>query len=139
MNDNSDPRQGYIAQYSKLEQERINEFASVVPPHLSGVEQSEAVLEWIWNTFAAVAGDQPSFECWRKSISFHSRSLLRYCAASQKDLALHEVLLSGWGMPIGELFDLEALASYCTKINRWSFFMTSEVCNVPGGVARLVR
>ena len=48
---------------------------------------------------------------------------------------MHEVLLAGWGMPIGELFDLEKLAGYCKKVKRWSFFVTSEVCNVPGGVA----
>jgi hypothetical protein len=43
---------------------------------------------------------------------------------------LHEVLLAGWGCPIGELFDLEALAEECQKQSRWSFFLTSEVCNV---------
>lgn len=59
-------RSGYIDAFNKLSQAAIEEFASVVPPHLSGVEQSKAVLEWIWNNFSAVAGDQPSFECWRK-------------------------------------------------------------------------
>ena len=48
---------------------------------------------------------------------------------------MHEVLLAGWGMPIGELFDLEALAQHCKQIKRWSFFLTSEPVNVPGGVA----
>jgi hypothetical protein len=43
---------------------------------------------------------------------------------------MHEVLLAGWGCPIGELFDLEALAEECQKQKRWSFFVTSEVCNV---------
>ncbi|KAL9589318.1 MAG: hypothetical protein Q9203_001879 [Teloschistes exilis] len=116
-------RSGYIQGYSQLSQAQIESFASVVPPHLSGVEQSEAVLRWIWNNFSAVAGDQPSFECW----------------PSQKDWALHEVLLSGWGMPIGELFDLDELATECKRLKRWSFFLTSEVCNVPGGVARSVN
>lgn len=45
------------------------------------------------------------------------------------------MLLSGWGMPIGELFDTEALAEHCQKVGRYSFFVTSEVSNVPGGVA----
>ncbi|KAL8822742.1 MAG: hypothetical protein Q9191_006528 [Dirinaria sp. TL-2023a] len=93
--------------------------ASVVPPTLGGVEASEDMLEWIWNNFSAVAGDQPSFECWPPS----------------PDLVLHEVLLSGWGCPIGEIFDLEKLAAHCKENNRWSFFVSSEVCNVPGGVA----
>lgn len=58
-------------------------------------------------------------------------------AATQKDYAMHEVLLGGWGCPIGELFDLEALAEQCKKAGRYSFFVTSEVCNVsfrPGRV-----
>lgn len=38
-------------------------------------------------------------------------------------------------MPIGELFDLEKLAEHCKETGRWSFFLSSEVCNVTGGVA----
>jgi hypothetical protein len=50
--------------------------------------------------------------------------------AFQAEPSLHEILLSGWGCPIGELFDLEELARHCEKVKRWSFFVTSEVCNV---------
>lgn len=92
----------------------------VMPHRFGGVEQDEAVLRWIWDNFSAVAGDQPSFEVW----------------PTQKDWLLHEVLLGGWGCPIGELFDLEALARRCREEKRWSFFVCSEPCNVPGGVAR---
>ncbi|MCJ1254541.1 hypothetical protein MMC24_002356 [Lignoscripta atroalba] len=112
-------RSGYIATFNELSKNETEAHAKVVPPLLSGVEQSEEILEWIWGNFSAVAGDQPSFECW----------------PSQKDWMLHEILLSGWGCPIGELFDLEKLAEHCKKINRWSFFVSSEVCNVPGAVA----
>lgn len=41
-------------------------------------------------------------------------------------------------MPIGELFDLDELAQHCEKEKRWTFFVASEPCNVPGGVARSV-
>jgi len=58
--------------------------------------------------------------------------------AAKTSWRLHEVLLGGWGCPIRELFDLEKLAAHCKKVNKWSFFVTSEVCNVPGGVARYV-
>ncbi|KAF1812964.1 hypothetical protein P152DRAFT_458138 [Eremomyces bilateralis CBS 781.70] len=113
-------RSGYMASYNKLSTDEVKQLAArPSPPTFSGVQQSEEVLEWIWNHFSAVAGDQPSFECW----------------PTQKDYAMHEVLLGGWGCPIGELFDLEALAEQCKKLNRYSFFVTSEVCNVPGGVA----
>jgi hypothetical protein len=43
---------------------------------------------------------------------------------------MHEVLLAGWGGPIGELFWLEELATYCEEQKRWTFFVTSEPCNV---------
>ena len=85
-----------------------------------------------------IAGDQPSFECWRKYSGLPSglQPLRTKFKASQKEWKLHEVLLSGWGTPIGELFDLEALAGHCRDVGRYTFFLTSEVCNVPGGVAR---
>ena len=130
-------RSGYINAYNKLSKDEMEAYASVVPPNLSGVEQSEEVLEWIWHNFSAVAGDQPSFECWRWSTSISIAVASADCPiATQKEYHLHEILLSGWGMPIGELFDLEELAETCKRVSRWSFFVSSEVCNVPGGVAR---
>ena len=62
-------------------------------------------------------------------LSFNENTLTAG-VATQKDWSLHEILLAGWGCPIGELFDLEKLAEQCKKMNRWSFFVTSEVCNV---------
>src|SRR5579862_1841106 len=60
-------RSGFIETYSKLDTPAREEIASVNPPHFAGVEQSDEVLEWIWNEqFAAVAGDAPSFEAWRR-------------------------------------------------------------------------
>ena len=56
-----------MATFNSTSKEKMEELAAVVPPLLSGVEQSEEILEWIWDNFSAVAGDQPSFECWRKS------------------------------------------------------------------------
>ncbi|KAK8170345.1 hypothetical protein BC567DRAFT_164023 [Phyllosticta citribraziliensis] len=52
-----------------------------------------------------------------------------------KDVLLHEYLLAGWGMPIGEMFDLEALAATCRELGRWTFFVASMPLNMPGGVS----
>ncbi|KAK4697777.1 hypothetical protein P7C71_g356, partial [Lecanoromycetidae sp. Uapishka_2] len=112
-------RSGYINAFNDLPNAKAEVFASEIPPKLSGIEQSDEILEWLWSNFSAAAGDQPSFECW----------------PTQREWHLHEILLSGWSMPIGELFDLEKLSEHCKKVNRWSFFTSSEVCNVPGGVA----
>jgi len=41
-------------------------------------------------------------------------------------------MLSMFGMPIGELWDLRALSEYCSKTKRYSFLLTSTPLNVPG-------
>jgi len=59
-------RSGYMHSYNSMSKEELVKLAQKVPPNLIGVEQSEEVLQWIWENFSAVAGDQPSFERWRK-------------------------------------------------------------------------
>lgn len=104
-------RTGWTKAYEKLSTEECQQLASRIPPSLIGVESSEATLRWIWGQgFSAVAGDMPSFESW---------------PCQNTDYWLHEWLLSGWGVPIGELFDLERLSQECRKRGRWSFFFSS--------------
>jgi hypothetical protein len=64
-----------------------------------------------------------------------ANSDLREAWPTQKDWSCHEVMLAGWGMPIGELFDLEALGKHCKETGRYEFFVVSEPVNVPAGVA----
>ncbi|KAL1969322.1 hypothetical protein VTN77DRAFT_9514 [Rasamsonia byssochlamydoides] len=91
-----------------------------VPKH-AGLEQSERVVKFFWdNHFAAVASDTVSFEVF---------------PAIQKEWDLHHHLLAGWGLPIGEMFDLEGLAELCKKHNRWSFFVSSSPLNCAKGVS----
>ncbi|QSS56175.1 hypothetical protein I7I53_04319 [Histoplasma capsulatum var. duboisii H88] len=75
--------------------------------------------EWIWENFSAVAGDHPVFEAY----------------PTPQGWSRHEVLLAGWGYPTGELFDLDKPAEECARQNRYSFLVSSEVCNVPSGLA----
>ncbi|KAF2153233.1 hypothetical protein K461DRAFT_327623 [Myriangium duriaei CBS 260.36] len=112
-------RSGYMHAHQQMTRDELLSLRQKTPTGFLGVEQSEETLQWVWEHFSAVAGDHPSFECW----------------PTQKEWSCHEVFLSGWGMPIGELFDLEKLAEHCAKVKRYSFFLTSEPCNVPGGVA----
>ena len=48
---------------------------------------------------------------------------------------MHDYCIAGWGMPIGEMWDLEALAEECKRQKRWSFFFTSAPLNLKGGAA----
>ena len=47
-------------------------------------------------------------------------------------VVLHPWLLSMFGMPIGELWDLKALSEQCKKSGRYSFMLTSVPLNIPG-------
>jgi len=59
-------RSGYTTTFNKKTPEELQQYVDRgQPPQFGGVEQSEEILEWIWANFSAVAGDQPSFECWR--------------------------------------------------------------------------
>ncbi|KAJ5779884.1 hypothetical protein N7457_007604 [Penicillium paradoxum] len=132
-------RTGWTRAYEQLSQAQCQQLANHTVPPLIGVESSEAMLRWIWDLeVAAVVGDMPSFEAF---------------PCQDKVFFLHEWLLAGWGIPIGELFDLEQLSQECRKRGRWTFFFSSvplKVCpretsvgvlitdhfiQVPGGVA----
>lgn len=83
----------------------------------AGLAQEEAILDWLHDSyFAGVVGDAPAFERWPTPETYH----------------LHEYILALWGMPLGEMWNLERLAAKCREMNRWFFFMTSAPANVPG-------
>jgi hypothetical protein len=120
-------RSGFISTYStKTPDERA---AGALRPHLpgpddmqrwAGIKQEDAMIDWLHDCyFSAVAGDSPSFEAWPTEQSYY----------------LHEYILALWGMPLGELFDLEKLARTCREKGRWTFFVTSAPVNCEGGVA----
>ena len=109
-----------------------NEYATTKTPQHAGVEGTEEMLRWVWDSgFAAVAGDGISFEVYPPKKSYPR-------AGGQPPAEgrfMHEYLLAGWGMPIGELFDLEALSEMCVREGRWEFFVVSAPFNMPGGVS----
>ena len=86
----------------------------------AGVKGCEETLQWLWDHhFAAVAGDSNGWEV----------------VPMDPKWRLHDFLLSLWGMPIGEMWDLEGLAAECQLQKRWTFFLTSSPLNLPGGCA----
>jgi len=90
----------------------------------AGVAQEERIKDWLHDSyFAAVAGDAPTFEAWPTHEKYH----------------LHEYILALWGMPLGEMLDLERLSQKCQELRRWTFFFTSAPANVPGGVSSHVN
>jgi kynurenine formamidase len=85
-----------------------------------GIEATERVARWIWDShLAAIASDSPALEALPKS-------------AGEDFLHFH--MLAFFGMPIGEMWNLEQLADDCAADGRYMFFLTSAPLNVPGGV-----
>lgn len=120
-------RTGFTAAYNALSPTEKLALSKRSSADFAGIEPTEEILQWLWETqLAAVAGDAPAFE--RSPVG----------RGKDKDVppvVLHQWLLGGWGMPIGEMFDLEDLAEHCRECGRWSFFLSSVPLKVPGGVA----
>jgi len=111
-------RVGFIQKYMSLSQSAKDDLGGK-PETLAGIEQSEDMKRFLWdNHFAAIASDQPSLESW-----------------PSKGPELHQTLLGLWGMPIGEMFDVEALSITCKETGRYTFFFSSWPLNVLGGIA----
>ncbi|KIW11218.1 hypothetical protein PV08_10518 [Exophiala spinifera] len=115
-------RTGWTEEYRRLAGEEKLQLATREVRSFVGVEASEEMLRWHWDSqFAAVASDTNAYESWPP--------------AKPWDVSCHEVLLSGWGMPIGEVWDLEELSETCRALGKWTFLITSSPLNLNGGVA----
>jgi kynurenine formamidase len=87
-----------------------------------GIEGSDRTARWLWdNHVAAVASDSPALEALPKP-------------PGEENEFLHFHMLSFFGMPIGEMWNLESLAEDCAADKRYEFFLTSAPLNIPGGV-----
>ncbi|WVW86489.1 hypothetical protein I302_108537 [Kwoniella bestiolae CBS 10118] len=113
-------RTGFTEDFLKLSDDERAQLPKRKVRGYCGVDQSEDVLRWHWdNGIAAVASDTAAYENY----------------PSPRQPSIHEVFLAGWGMPIGELFDLRELAQECERLQQWTFFFTSMVLNIEGGIA----
>lgn len=128
-------RTGWIKWYEEHNEQERRAKVKNGDDHI-GIEGSEAMFEWLWDQhFAAVASDTVGVEAfpptfpWCESLDFIPLMRIDYYTG------LHDYALSMWGMPLGELWDLESLAITCEEEKRWSFFLTSAPLNNPGGIA----
>lgn len=116
-------RSGFTKAYDFLSIEEQKGLPGREAPDFAGVEAGKGTLRWLWeHQFAAIAGDAPAWE--RAPIAGKHANF---------DEMIHQWCLAGWGMPIGEMFDLERLAEHCRKTGRHSFFLSS----VPLKVSKL--
>jgi kynurenine formamidase len=106
----------YLSASAHIKEELSKE--TVVP----GIEGTERTARWLWdNHLAAVASDSPALEALPKT------------AGNEMEF-LHFHMLAFFGMPIGEMWNLEGLAEECADDGNYDFFLTSAPLNIPGGV-----
>jgi kynurenine formamidase len=87
-----------------------------------GLGPPREMAAYLWDLHvAAVAADNPALEAWPP-------------ASREADGFMHMTLIPLFGMPIGELWQLDDLAADCAADGRYEFFFTSAPLNVPGGV-----
>lgn len=114
-------RTGWVGWYESLNEAQRIALAQPDALKVSGLEQSEDSLRFLWdNHFAAIGCDNPPFEAYPPDPEFGM---------------MHETIIGLWGMPIGEMFQLDALAEACAADQRYEFFFTSAPLNKLGGVA----
>jgi hypothetical protein len=114
-------RIGWIGWYLSLSHDERVALAQPGALKVAGIEQSEASLRFLWdNHLAAIATDGTTFELYPPDADFGM---------------MHATIIGLWGMPIGEMFVLDALAEACAAERRYEFFLTSAPLNKLGGVA----
>ncbi|KAG1470714.1 hypothetical protein G6F56_002521 [Rhizopus delemar] len=114
-------RTGWMQAYEKYGENAKDHIKDLENPECAGVKACQDTYRWIWNHhFAAVASDCFPFE------AYPPKEWTNSC---------HQMFLGGWGMPIGEMFNLEELAEDSAKDGVYSYFFTSAPLNKENGVA----
>lgn len=133
-------RTGWLAFYRTLDPTQRTRYAA--QPEAVGFEPSETMAARLWDLhIAAVGCDNPAVEAWpppmyTMSAEDRSSGMERSGDPSvSAGLFLHLNLLPLLGLPLGELFDLDALADECDHTRTYEFFVTSSPLNLLRGVA----
>ncbi|PSN61572.1 hypothetical protein BS50DRAFT_504290 [Corynespora cassiicola Philippines] len=95
-----------------------------------GLEPNRAMARWTWDHhFAAVASDNLAVE------ALGGNSTVTETDFPSLRESLHHWILTMFGLPIGEIWDLKGLSTHCRKTSKYSFFLTSIPLNIPGLIA----
>lgn len=112
-------RFGWPGAYRSLEEDRRAEYMS--RPSCDGMSAAALTAEILWDMqIAAVVADNPTVESQ---------------PGDRRAGFLHHRLLTMLGMPLGEMFDLDALAAHCRAHGSWDFLFTAVPWYLAGGVA----
>lgn len=115
-------RTGWLQYYLNASPEAKKQMADLRKLRACGLESSREFAAWLWdNRVAALATDCPAVEPWPWDPS--------------NEGALHYRTLALLGLPIGEQFDLEALAADCAEDGVYECMLVSVPLYLVGGIA----
>ena len=124
-------RTGWLSWYRALDDAGKRAVAEPGALRAPGLTRGEPTARFLWDLhISAVAADNPALEVWpieRLAPDADQRTW--------PDAFVHTAILPLLGLPIGELFDLDALAEDCAADGRYESFFTSAPLNLPNGVA----
>lgn len=117
-------RTGWLGWYRAQDGETRRTLADGTAFTAPGLAPGEASARMLWNLHvAAVAADNPALERWPIAPDQGTEGFLHYR------------LLPLLGIPIGELFELDALAADCAADGTWDCLFTSAPLHLAQGVA----
>ena len=132
-------RTGWLSWYRSLDDDGRQRVASPDGFAAPGLVPGEPTCRLLWDLHvAAVAADNPALEVWPiGSLAGVDdwRAAAEADPARWPELFVHTALLPLLGIPIGELWDLDALAEDCAATGTYDSFFTSAPLNLPRGVA----
>ncbi len=131
-------RSGWLAWYRGLDAAGRAAYAGQRVPPSCGLRPGTETARVLWNLHvAAAAADNPGFEVMPPG-SFEtpeSMVALRADPERAEEWFVHTALLGKLGLPLGEFFDLDALADACHADRRYTCMVTSAPLNLRAGVA----
>lgn len=129
-------RTGWVAWYRGLDAEARRALGdSFAAP---GLRPGIVMARTLWDLhIAAIGADNPALEVWPPGSLATAEQFQEALADPEKspEIFLHFALLPLLGLPIGEFWDLDALAEDCAADGRYHCFFTSAPLNLRAGVA----
>ena len=131
-------RTGWLSWYRSLDFAGRQALASG-PFEACGLRPGSATVELLWDLhIAAIALDNPAVEVWPPGALLGDGddvSSLRADPARMHEVFAHFALLGLIGLPLGELWDLDALAEDCADDGVYTCLLTSAPLHLRHGVA----
>ena len=115
-------RTGWMQAYVKSTPAQKTAMAPMNKLKACGIEDTREMVAWMWDSrVAAIGTDCPAVEQWPWDF--------------RNEGALHYRTLSLLGLPLGEQFVLDDLATDCHQDRQYDFMLVSCPLNVEGGIA----